>query len=61
MERVTRTFVAINNQMMLKPLILSGDGVAFFTSVGLLRELEAGLICAIPHAGLRLSPLEMAV
>ncbi len=61
LDRVSRTFVATNSQMMLKPLILSGDGIAFFTCIGLLKELEEGLVKAVPIAGLRLSPLEMAV
>ena len=42
LNRVGRTVVATNNQMMLKPLIRSGEGVAFFTPLGLLRRLEAG-------------------
>ena len=42
LDRTGRTFVATNNQMMLKPLILSGMGVAFFTPLGLLEELRSG-------------------
>lgn len=59
--RSGRTFVATNNQMMLKPLILSGVGVAFFTPLGLLEELRAGDVVGIPIAGSKLQDLEVAI
>jgi DNA-binding transcriptional LysR family regulator len=61
LNRVGRTLVATNNQMMLKPLILSGEGVAFFTPLGLLGELEAGDVVAVPIAGSRLHNLQVGV
>lgn len=61
LNRVGRTLVATNNQMMLKPLILSGEGVAFFTPLGLLRELESGEAVAVPIAGSRLHNLEVGI
>lgn len=61
LDRTGRTFVATNNQMMLKPLILSGVGVAFFTPLGLLEELRAGDVVAIPIAGSSLVDLEVGV
>ena len=61
LDRVGRTFVATNNQMMLKPLILSGEGVAFFTPLGLLKELTAGDVVALPIAGSRLQNMEVGI
>jgi DNA-binding transcriptional LysR family regulator len=61
LNRVGRTLVATNNQMMLKPLILSGEGVAFFTPLGLLREMEAGDAVAIPIAGSQLDNLQVGI
>lgn len=61
LNRIGRTFVATNNQMMLKPLILSGTGIAFFTPLGLLRELRAGDVVAIPITGSSLQSLELGV
>jgi len=61
LDRAGRTLVATNNQMMLKPLILNGTGVAFFTPFGLLDELKSGEVVAIPIAGSRLQDLEVGV
>ncbi|MDL2408544.1 LysR family transcriptional regulator [Rhizobium calliandrae] len=61
LNRVGRTLVATNNQMMLKPLILSGEGVAFFTPLGLLEELEAGEVVALHIAGSRLHNLQVGI
>lgn len=61
LDRVGRTFVATNNQMMLKPLIMSGEGVAFFTPLGLLKELASGDLVALPIAGSRLQNMEVGV
>jgi DNA-binding transcriptional LysR family regulator len=61
LDRVGRTLVATNNQMMLKPLILSGEGVAFFTPLGLFKELTAGDVVALPIAGSRLQNMEVGI
>jgi DNA-binding transcriptional LysR family regulator len=61
LDRTGRTLVATNNQMMLKPLILAGVGVAFFTPIGLLNELREGSVVALPIAGSRLQELEISV
>lgn len=61
LDRTGRTLVATNNQMMLKPLILAGIGVAFFTPIGLLNELREGSVVALPIAGSRLQELEISV
>ncbi len=54
LERNGRNFISTNSQMMLKPLIRSGVGVAFFTPLGLLQELEAGEVVALHISGSRL-------
>ncbi|CAN7703545.1 MULTISPECIES: LysR family transcriptional regulator [Rhizobium] len=61
LNRVGRTLVATNNQMMLKPLILSGEGVAFFTPLGLLDELDAGEVVALHIAGSQLHNLQVGI
>lgn len=61
LNRTGRTFVATNNQMMLKPLMLAGVGVAFFTPLGLLEELRSGELVAIPLAGSTLQELEVGI
>ncbi|MEI5681809.1 LysR family transcriptional regulator [Mesorhizobium sp. CGMCC 1.15528] len=61
LDRIGRTLVATNNQMMLKPLILSGMGVAFFTPLGLLDELRAGDVVAVPIAGSHLQNMQVGI
>ncbi len=61
LNKFARTMVATNNQMMLKPLIMAGEGVAFFTPLGLVRELESGEIAAIPLAGSQLQNLQVGI
>ncbi|SMD00103.1 LysR family transcriptional regulator [Rhizobium sp. RU36D] len=61
LERNGRNFISTNSQMMLKPLILSGVGVAFFTPLGLLQELEAGEVVALHISGSRLRDLKVGV
>lgn len=61
LERNGRNFISTNSQMMLKPLILSGAGVAFFTPLGLLQELEADEVVALPIAGSRLRDLQVGI
>lgn len=61
LERHGRNFVGTNNQMMLKPLVLSGEGIAFYTPLGFLKELEAGDVVAVPILGQRLQNLHVGV
>ncbi len=53
LERHARALVSSNNQMMLKPLILSGAGVAFYTPMGFYEELKTGDVLALPISGVR--------
>ncbi len=60
-ERTGRPFVLSNSQMMLKPFILSGQGVAFFTPIGFLAEIRSGDLVAIPLSGSRLQNLHIGI
>lgn len=61
LNRTGRVLAASNNLMMLKPLILEGDGVAFYTPLGMVRELSEGSIVAVPLEGTRLGGLELGL
>lgn len=61
LDRTGRTLVRSNNLMMLKPLIIAGAGVAFYTPLGMMDEIEAGLIKAVPLKGSRLGGLRFGL
>ncbi|TWF46449.1 LysR family transcriptional regulator [Neorhizobium alkalisoli] len=61
LNRVGRTLVASNNPILLKPLIMSGDGIGFFTPVGLWPEIQSGEIVAIPIRDFKLSTVDIGV
>lgn len=61
LNRVGRTLVASNNPILLKPLILSGDGIGFFTPMGLWPEIQSGEIVAIPIREFRLSAVDIGI
>jgi len=61
LNRVGRTLVASNNPILLKPLILSGDGIGFFTPVGLWPEIQSGEIVAIPIREFKLSAVDIGI
>ena len=54
-ERVGRALVTSNNLIMLRSMVLSGSGVAFYTPIGMSNEIKDGRIVAVP---LRSSQLE---
>lgn len=60
-ERTGKAFITCNSQMMAKPFIMSGDGVAFFTPLGFLPEIMSGDIIAVPLTGSRLQSLRMGI
>jgi DNA-binding transcriptional LysR family regulator len=60
-ERTGKTFIASNSQTMLKPFIMSGQGIAFFTPLGFMDEIAAGDIVPVPIAGSRLQSLHIGV
>ena len=47
--------------MMLKPLILSGAGVAFYTPMGFYEELKSGEVLALPISGVRNEAAQLGV
>ncbi len=61
LDRLGRTIVRSNNLMMLKPLVLAGLGVAFYTPLGMAKELAEGSIVAIPLEGTRLGGMRMGL
>jgi len=61
LDRLGRTLVRSNNLMMLKPLILAGLGVAFYTQLGMAREIAEGSIVPIPLEGTRLGGIRMGL
>jgi DNA-binding transcriptional LysR family regulator len=61
LDRVGRTLVRSNNLMMLKPLIMSGAGVAFYTPVGMADEIARGAIVGVPLEGTRLGGLRLGL
>lgn len=60
-ERTGRSFIVSNSQMMLKPFIMAGDGVAFFTHMGFMEEIRSGEIVALPLSGSRLQSLHIGI
>ncbi|KKX32925.1 LysR family transcriptional regulator [Rhizobium sp. LC145] len=60
-ERTGRSFVISNSQMMLKPFIMSGQGVAFFTPLGFMDEIKSGDIVPLPISGSRLQNLHIGI
>lgn len=60
-ERTGKTLIASNSQTMLKPFIMSGQGIAFFTPLGFMDEIEAGDIVPIPIVGSRLQSLHIGI
>lgn len=60
-ERAGKTFIVSNSQTMLKPFIMSGEGVAFFTPLGFMDEIKAGDIVLLPISGSRLQNLHIGM
>jgi DNA-binding transcriptional LysR family regulator len=48
LHKLRRPLVACNNMALLKQLVLNGLGIAFYTPIGFLKELESGEIRAVP-------------
>lgn len=60
-ERTGHSLLASNSQTMLKPFIISGEGVAFFTPLGFMDEIKAGRIVPLPIEGSRLQSLHIGI
>ncbi|WP_306117557.1 MULTISPECIES: LysR family transcriptional regulator [unclassified Roseitalea] len=61
LQRTGRVLVASNNLNMIKPLIMAGVGVAFYTPLGMAREIREGKIVGVPLKGTRLGGLKMGI
>ena len=61
LHKLRRPLVACNNMVLLKQLVVNGLGVAFYTPIGYLRELEAGTVRAVPIAGASISQLRVGL
>lgn len=61
LERTGRTLVRSNSIAMLRPLILAGAGVAFYTPIGMADEIKAGDIVGVRLEGSRLGGLRLGL
>lgn len=61
LERTGRTLMWSNNLLMLKPMILAGAGVAFYTPLGVAEEMRKGRIVGVPLKGSRLGGLRLGL
>ena len=61
LHKLRRPLVACNNMVLLKQLVVNGLGVAFYTPIGFLNELEAGSVRAVPIAGAAISSLRIGL
>jgi DNA-binding transcriptional LysR family regulator len=61
LERTGRTLIWSNNLMMLRPMILAGVGVAFYTPLGMAEEIRAGKIVGVRLEGTRLEGLRLGL
>ena len=61
LHKLRRPLVACNNMVLLKQLVVNRLGVAFYTPIGFLSELEAGIVRAVPIAGTSVSDLRIGL
>ncbi len=61
LHKLRRPLVACNNMALLKQLVLNGLGIAFYTPIGFLRELEAGTVRSVPVASQSMSKLRVGL
>ena len=61
LQRSGRSLVTSNHLMMLRPMIMSGIGVAFYTPIGMIDEIAAGSIAAVPLKGTKLGELRLGI
>ena len=60
-HKLRRPLVSCNNMALLKQLVLNGVGIAFYTPIGFLRELETGSVRAVPVASASMSKLRVGL
>lgn len=61
LERSGRILIRTNNLMMLRPMIMSGSGIAFYTPVAVEEQLQNGSIVSLPLKDSRLGALRMGL
>lgn len=61
LHKLRRPLVACNNMALLKQLVLNGLGIAFYTPIGFLRELESGTVRSVPVASPSMSKLRVGL
>lgn len=61
LQRSGRILVTSNHLMMLRSMVKSGLGVAFYTPIGMAEELAAGDIVGVPLSGTRLGALRLGI
>jgi DNA-binding transcriptional LysR family regulator len=61
LERDGTVLVSSNSLMLLKPMIMAGTGIAFYSPLGMLREIEKGDIRAVPLSGTNLKSLRLGL
>lgn len=61
LERTGRVLVGSNNLMLLRRMILSGAGVAFYTPLGMAEEIRRGEIVGVPLRARRLESLRLGL
>ena len=61
LQRSGRVLMSSNNLLMLRHMILSGAGVAFYTPIGLAEEIESGQIVGVPLEGTKLGGMRLGL
>jgi DNA-binding transcriptional LysR family regulator len=61
LHKLRRPLVACNNMVLLKQLVLNGLGIAFYTPIGFLPELEQGTVRAVPLSSPSMSKLRVGL
>lgn len=61
LQRTGRTLICSNSLMMLRPMILAGAGVAFYTPLGMVNEIRNGEIVGVPLKSGRLGGLRLGL
>jgi DNA-binding transcriptional LysR family regulator len=61
LERTGRVLAASNNLLILRAMVMAGLGVAFYTPLGMMRQIREGSMVAVPLRGTRLGGLRMGL
>lgn len=61
LHKLRRPLVACNNMVLLKQLVLNGLGIAFYTPIGFLPELDQGTVRAVPVESRSMSKLRVGL